>query len=485
MKKSMLWSVGGVIVAGSAALAAWKLLPIGRSQDAEAAHEAPEVAPATLVLSAEKLVSAGLQTARVSRQALRQIRTVPGRIDYNGVRRVEMKASVEAVVREVRVKPGDPVESGSRLASLDSSEIGLVRAEVEKSQAERRIADQAVEWAEEIATNVDELVRVLHGHPDPKAIEKAFDGKILGDHRQTIVSAYSRYILAEELWTDIQPLIQQGSIPTQVAKQRETNRQVAKEGYLSVCEQSRFDARQAREKARANRDYARRLVDVSRQKLKTLLGGFSKVADAETEKSGEGAELTRFYLVAPMDGTIEQRMVAPTQRLSAGAPAFVVADTETLWVAADIRERDWQVLSVGEGDPLTVRIPALDGREFEAKVHYVGRMVDPESRAVPLIAELDNRDHALKPGMFAWVSLPAGATEEALVVPPSAVQTHEGRQFVFVEVAPRTFRRADVTVGVKTADRVAIEQGLALGQIVVTHGAFLLKSELLLEREEE
>lgn len=485
MKKSMLWSVGGVIVAGSAALAAWKLLPAGRSQDAEAAHEATEEAPTTLVLSAEKLANAEIRTAPVTRQVLQQLRTVPGRVDYNGVRRVELKATVEAVVREVLMKPGDPVRSGSRLASLDSSEIGLVRAEVEKCQAELRIANQAFEWAEEIATNLDELLKVLGGKPDPKAIEKAFEGKILGDHRQAIVSAYSRFVLAEELWADIQPLIQKGSIATQVAKQRETTRQVAKEDYLSVCEQSRFDARQAREKARANRDYARRLVDVSRQKLKALLGAFSEVADRDSEKSGEGVELTRFYLIAPIDGTIEQRMIAPTQRLSVGAPAFVVADTETLWVTADIRERDWQVLSVGEGDPLTVRVPALDGREFKAKVSYVGRMVDTESRAVPLIADLDNHDHALKPGMFAWVSLPAGATEEALVVPPTALQTHEGRQFVFVEEVPGTFRRTDVTAGTRTAEWVAIERGLEAGQIVVIHGAFLLKSELLLEREEE
>jgi cobalt-zinc-cadmium efflux system membrane fusion protein len=132
-----------------------------------------------------------------------------------------------------------------------------------------------------------------------------------------------------------------------------------------------------------------------------------------------------------------------------------------------------------------VRIPALGGREWEAKVNYVGSMVDTESRAVPLIAELDNHDHEIKPGMFVWVALPVGESAELLTVPPGAIQTHEGRQFVFVEDSPRTFRRVDVTTGARTVDRVSIDRGLEPGQLVVTDGAFVLKSELLLEREEE
>jgi cobalt-zinc-cadmium efflux system membrane fusion protein len=484
MKQVVLRSV---VVVGILALASWGGWYFWHvpAPEVRAGEAAADRNPLEIVLPPEKLAQADLQSILVARQSVRQMRRVPGQIDYNGLRRVDLKAPVDAAVRQVHVKPGDPVQAGTRLASLESAEIGLVRAEVEKNQAELRIANQAVEWAEEIAANLDELLRVLREKPDPQAIEKAFEGKLLGDHRQAIVSAYSRYVLAEELWTDLQPLVKSGSVAVQVAKQRETNRQVTKEDYLSVCEQSRFDARQQREKARTNRDFARRLVDVSRQKLKTLLGAFSELADTETDRSGEGVDLTRFYLVAPFEGTVEQRHVSEAQRLTAGMLAFVVANTETLWISADIRERDWRVLSIRENDPLTVRIPALDDREFEAHVDFVGREVEHERMAVPLIAVIENKEHLLKPGMFAWVSLPTGASQEALAVPPAAVQTHDGQEFVFVAEGPRTFRRVDVKVGTRTPDWVTIERGLAIDQRVVTHGAFLLKSELLLEREED
>jgi cobalt-zinc-cadmium efflux system membrane fusion protein len=271
-----------------------------------------------------------------------------------------------------------------------------------------------------------------------------------------------------------------------MAKQRETNRQVAKEDYLSVCEQSRFEARRRRDKARSSRDFARRMVDVSRRKLRNLLGEFTELAAGRAEEPGTADELTQFYLISPLQGTVEERHVAPAQRLAAGTPAFVVANTDTLWVTADIRERDWQaVSSLREGDVVTVRIGALAGKPLEARVDFLGRSVDHETQAVPLIAVLDNAGHHVKPGMFAWVSLPAGKPREALAVPTAALQVHEGRTFVFVAEGPRTFRRADVVVGMQTPEWVAIEQGLAPGQLVVTAGAFVLKSELLLEREEE
>lgn len=435
------------------------------------------------MLPAGKIAGAHLQTESVSSHRLQPMRTVPGRIDYNGLRRVEVRVAVDAVVRQVLVKPGDPVEQGTRLASLDSTEIGLVRAEVERNQSDLRLTEQEVEFADEVAGNLESLLEALRKDPRPMAIEKLFEGKLLGDHRQAVLSSYSRYVLADEMWRDIQPLIERGSIAIQVAKQRDADRQVAHEDYLSVCEQSWFDAKQERGRARSKRDYARRLVDVSRQKLQSMLGAFSQLVASDVDRPAEGAELTRFYLIAPFAGTVERRQVAVAQRLATGAEAFVVANTDSLWVTADIRERDWDVLSLREGDRVTVKVPALDNREFEAVVDFVGREVDRETRAVSLIALLDNSQRSFKPGLFTWVSIPSGSGEESLAVPPAAVQTHGGRPFVFVEEGPGAFRRVDVTLGTRTRDWVAIDMGLDPRQRVVTQGAFLLKSELLLEKE--
>lgn len=463
----------------------WRAANTSRESAERTAGGAAEARTDRIVLPPEKFAAADLQCVTVARRPLQPIRLTPGRLDYNGLKRVELKAPVDAVIRDVLAKPGDAVRPGTRLAVLDSPEIGVARADLEHRRAEARIDEHAFEFAELLTDNLGDLLRTLKGKPRPEAVEKLFEEKVLGDHRVKIMAAYSKYVLADQLWQDIQPFVEKGSVSQQTVKQRETSRQVARDEYVAVCEQSQFDARQHRDKARIARDDARRALAISRQKLRTILGAHSEVTEADDSTAEDEKELSRFYLVAPFAGTIEERSAAAEQRVSVGTMLFSVADTATLWVNADVRERDWQALSLKEGDALSVRVPALADREFSARVEFVGRAVDHETQAVPLVAELDNAKQLLRPGMFVWVTLPAGPAEESLVVPSAAVLTHEGAKFVFVEDGPRAFRRIDVTTGLQTPQGTAILAGLKENQRVVAQGAFLLKSELLLEPEED
>jgi RND family efflux transporter MFP subunit len=191
-------------------------------------------------------------------------------------------------------------------------------------------------------------------------------------------------------------------------------------------------------------------------------------------------------LLAPLAGRVEERLAVAAARVQAGQTLFVVADTRTMWVSAEIHERDWSALElVREGDTLPVQLPALAGEPAQATVRFIGSQITPEKRAVPLVLELENRHGRLKPGMFAWVQVPLAAPREALVVPAAAIQRHENQAMVFRPVGPRTFRRVDVEVGMEAGDWVEIRQGLTEGETVVARGAFFLKSELLLEREAE
>lgn len=492
MKRPAAWSIAGisVLIAGCFAVYVMTLQSKRASvlnepqANASQQAEAPGEIKSRVVLPPAKFEAAGLHSTAVDLRSLQKTRTVPGKIDYRAINRVDLKAPVESIVQEVRVKPGDAVHAGARLAVLESPEIGMVRADVEKNNAELTIATKAYNWAEQVAQNLGDLLKVLEDGPKPQDVERQFENKLLGDHRQKVLGAYSRYVLADQLNKDIQELAEKGSISMLTVKTRETNREVAKAEFRAVCEQSPVEAIQQRDKALANMDYARRLLDVSRQKLKTLLGAFTELPDIPKAGTSDGSELTRYYVVAPFAGTVEQRSVANSQRVAASAPLFVVANTDTLDVYAEIRERDAQALTLQPGDSVNVTIPFLEGHKFVATVDYVGRAVSPETHAVPLVAILSNAQHLLKPGMFAWISLPMGATDETLVIPPSALLTHDGKTFVFVEDGQHAFRRVDVTTGTETQNGVAITAGLRAHERVVDRGAFVLKSELLKPEEE-
>jgi cobalt-zinc-cadmium efflux system membrane fusion protein len=133
---------------------------------------------------------------------------------------------------------------------------------------------------------------------------------------------------------------------------------------------------------------------------------------------------------------------------------------------------------------LKVRVYALEGPPLIAKVQWVGAQLGDVTRSVPLVAELTNDDGKLKPGMFVWALIPLDKPREGLVVPAGAIMRHENQPFVFVPEGERKFRRVDVELGLETNDRIEIVAGLNAGDAIVDRGAFYLKSELLLEREE-
>src|SRR5260370_6023009 len=261
-----------------------------------------------------------------------------------------------------------------------------------------------MKYTEEITRKLTALLKFLRSSPRVGDANQESSDKPLGDHRQAVLPAYSRYVLAKKLSSSADALVKNGALGENAARQRESNQEVAREQYLSIGEQARFNARQALEKARQNNNYSKRLVDVAKRKLRNLLGAFSEIVDADESVHEDGAELTRFYLVAPFAGTVEDRHTSDSQRVEAGSILFVFADTEVLEVEADVREGDWQAVSPyfadGEGQVLKVKVPFGEtNREFESTVQYVGRVVDPETRAGPLHAEFDHSKLGLNPRM--------------------------------------------------------------------------------------
>ncbi|MGB7324392.1 MAG: efflux RND transporter periplasmic adaptor subunit, partial [Rubripirellula sp.] len=216
--------------------------------------------------------------------------------------------------------------------------------------------------------------------------------------------------------------------------------------------------------------------------VETLLG--YKEDRATAGLSNEEA-LSRLEVRAPFAGSVESRAFANDERVSRGDSLIVLANTDSLYVAANIRESDWSAVSLDQGTAVSVLVPALDDRVFEAHVRYFGREVQADTNSVPLVARIENSEGLLRPGMFVRVTIPIGETREAMSVKPESVVQHENQSFVFVDEGGGSFKRIDVSTGYVSDDWIEVTEGLTAGQMVVTKGAFLLKSELLLQGEGE
>jgi cobalt-zinc-cadmium efflux system membrane fusion protein len=93
--------------------------------------------------------------------------------------------------------------------------------------------------------------------------------------------------------------------------------------------------------------------------------------------------------------------------------------------------------------------------------------------------ELSNTDGRLKPEMFATVRLYSEVQPDRLAVPEAALQRDQGRTFVFVQRNASEYEVRDVQIGESNGTFTSILAGLNEGESVVTHGAFILKSELV------
>ncbi|TWU44592.1 Cobalt-zinc-cadmium resistance protein CzcB [Rubripirellula tenax] len=434
----------------------------------------------TLVLPEGKINAAKFESVAAQAQNVQHVHTVPGRLRYDQTKHVDVKAPMDGILAELVVTPGDHVESGDLIAVLRSPEIGQARAEILKRQKERDIAQQVLQRELTLAKNLKEVSAMLDQGQSVDVIEAAFSNRALGAYRQEILSAYSKMRLADELIANIRPLVASGSVSGRTVREREGERQLAETSFRTARDQASFAIEQSKMKAEADVSEADRQLNLAWQSLETLLGYRE---DKNTVNLSNQEALSRLEVRAPFGGSVEAQGFANNERVMRGDSLVVLANTDSLSVEASIRESDWSAVALQPGTEISVLVPALDDRVFTAKVRYFGREVQADTNSVPLVARIENSEGLLRPGMFVRVTVPIGEAREALSIKPESVLQHENEQFVFVDMNNGAFKRVGVSTGQASDDWVEVTEGLSPGQLVVTHGAFLLKSELLLQGE--
>ena len=185
-------------------------------------------------------------------------------------------------------------------------------------------------------------------------------------------------------------------------------------------------------------------------------------------------------LRAPFDGVITKYDVAVGEVAEPERELFTVTDLSTVWVLADIYEKD--IVKVGSGGDALVRVDAFPDRAFIGKVDYITDLIDPATRTAKARVIVANPDSALKLDMFARVRMPTSENRQAVIVPAAAIQAVDGQSVVFVPKDDTHFARQNVEVGTTAGEFVELRSGLAGGERVVAAGSFYLKTALLRER---
>ncbi|WP_246657362.1 efflux RND transporter periplasmic adaptor subunit [Methylocystis sp. B8] len=187
---------------------------------------------------------------------------------------------------------------------------------------------------------------------------------------------------------------------------------------------------------------------------------------------------SRFVVRSPLSGFVTARAAVPGQLVQPGvAPApYVIADTSTMWMVANVVESDAPLLRLGQ--VVKARVAAYPGRDFDGRITVLGPSVDPITRRQAARIEIDDPDHLLRAGMFANFTIRIGEPIVALAAPQSAVvREGDGTMVCWVAKDRRRFVRRVVTAGLRQNGFVQILSGLQLGEPIVGEGAIFLSNQ--------
>jgi RND family efflux transporter MFP subunit len=250
-----------------------------------------------------------------------------------------------------------------------------------------------------------------------------------------------------------------------IAKERARHERERLESLLSaqaVPERRVIEARSEEAAADAALTAARRRLEQFR--------GTQRVAASE--------ESSAVDLRSPIAGTVVAVESAPGAFVEEGRELFRVVDLDRVWLQVQVPEADVSRVQQPHGAWFTI-----EGFEqpFEVdlrgggRVVALGGVVDPRTRTVPLIFELDNPGDALRVGMFTRVHVVTGEPVDGLAIPSAAIIDDAGQYVAYVQTGGESFERRPIRLGIRDGDWVQVLDGVSAGERVVTKGAYQVR----------
>jgi len=153
-------------------------------------------------------------------------------------------------------------------------------------------------------------------------------------------------------------------------------------------------------------------------------------------------------------------------------PVMTVADLGTVWLTANVSEKDLH--GIRTGDRAVAVVSAYPNDTIRGVVAIVGDVVDTATRMTKVRVSVANRNGHLKPGMYATITFSARPVARVVVPATSLLQVSDS-DYVFVEVTPWTLERRAVVVGWVVGDRAVVRDGVTSGQRIVARQVVLLQ----------
>ena len=335
-----------------------------------------------ITLDKKTIKSIGIKTKKIKEEIIDSIIKTTGQIEEIPNNHFDVNSQVTGKVKSILVQLGDKVSAGQNLATIQSTEVASLQADVHSLEAEHELAKKAFER-------------------EGSLFEKGISAK--------------------------------------------------KEFELT---KARLDSVEARLKAALNN-------------LKLL-------------SSQEVSEQGIVNIKSPKQGVIIERNITLGQIVDSNQILFHGTDISKVLASADIYEKDSN--QVKSGEKIFVTLDGVNDKIFEGKITYVGSVINPDTRTLPVKATLVNTpDTLLRPGAFCQIVIHTSEMKKGLTIPRSALvdinKEDDGPKHTHIVYVKDkdTFVPRKVEVESHDSNLVEVVSGLEEGEIIVTQGGYQLQ----------
>lgn len=414
------------------------------------------------------------------------------------VTRFESKGTSRPGIFRVDATPGGPGPYRARLRVSapkleDLHELGDVLVHESKAAALAKIKpegqqDEAIrflkeqQWGSEFATEVAVPRRIQETLQVPAIVRPRGGGE-----GSAISPVRGRVLPSPRLPLPGQR-VQQGEVVASIAPFTATPQDPA--GLRLELAQAETDLAQARQQRtrleallQEHAIPARRVDEMKAEEARAqarVEAARARIAQFDRTRSGvagDDSNTAPFQVRAPLGGIVTTLSAVPGGAVEAGQELVHIVAVDRVWVVAEVPEAHSGALvglqraEIGiPGTAPSIHVPGSRG-----KIEHIAPIVHPESRRIPVILDVSNRDGLFRIGQSLSVRLGSGEAVERVSVPVSSIVDDGGRSVVFVQIAGESFQRRTVRTGSIGQGYQQVLDGVQPGERVVSKGAYSIR----------
>jgi membrane fusion protein (multidrug efflux system) len=305
--------------------------------------------------------------------------------------------------------------------------------------------------------SINPLVKIELPHLETVVDQLTFTGDILPIQQANIYSKVNGNL--EKIYVDIGTYVQQNQL---LALIDTTELSQQEQEAAATFENARLTYQRNKDLFEQNL-IARQDLDNAEATMKVSKGAY------------ENAQTTLSYahITAPFSGIITKRFLDQGANVTSNNTSlYILMDMESTKLIIDVPEKNIPQVAIGKKATLTV--DAFPGRTFDGTVSRLSQAVDLPTRTMEVEIDIPNKDHLLKPGMFAHVSLVVREIPNSLTLPSMAILNDEKGIYVF-SVDGTIAHRKSVTTSIELNGRTQILSGVSATDRIVTVGQQFVK----------